>query len=77
MLVNTFHAALKDRIVAFQGVGVHDVANVFLTTMVDGAVRRELRADTVIHAAKPDLADELERPMFLLVSARRWSRCHG
>ena len=52
MLVDALHAALEDRVVAFDGVGADDdrsassYADVFLVAVLDGLVARETRSPT-------------------------------
>src|SRR6266446_2800006 len=48
MLVDAFHAALEDRIEAFNRIGVDVAANVFLLTVVDGFVAGKLRTNLKI-----------------------------
>lgn len=48
MLVNTFHAALEDRIIAFHGIGVDDATYIFVSRMIDGLVHPILIAKLVV-----------------------------
>src|SRR6202051_995213 len=48
MLVDAFHAALEDRIVALNGVGRNIVADVFLGLVVHGVVAEKLAAQPAI-----------------------------
>jgi hypothetical protein len=48
MLIYAFHAALEDRIVAFDGVGVDDPAHVFVGRVIDGLMHPIFVAKFVI-----------------------------
>src|ERR1700730_2329031 len=50
VLVHASHATLKDRIIAFDGVGVNDSAHIFLGRMIDGLMHPEFLAKTLIGA---------------------------
>jgi hypothetical protein len=49
MLVNADHAALEDREVALDGLGVGIAAHPFLLAMIDSFVARETSPDRAVH----------------------------
>src|SRR6185312_10563823 len=51
MLIGAAHAALENRKVAFDGVGVNAAANVFASRMLDGHVAEEILSDSRIETA--------------------------
>ena len=59
MLVDAFHAALEDRIVAFNRVGGDLAANVFLGAVVHGVMAHEVRAKLAVPAAFVRVDDAL------------------
>ena len=48
MLVDAPHAALEDRVVALDGVGVDDAANIFIDAVIDGLVLPKLFAERTV-----------------------------
>lgn len=59
MLIGATHAALEDRKVAFDGVGMHVAANVFLAGMLDGLMVCKVRRHAGIEAAFVGIEDAL------------------
>jgi hypothetical protein len=59
MLVHAFHAALEDRIEAFNRIGADLAANVFLLAVIDRAVCFELAAKFDVVAGFPRTASLL------------------
>src|SRR6185312_17572361 len=51
VLIHTLHAALEDRKVAFDRIGVHVAAHVFVVRVGDGFMGREFFADAHVEAA--------------------------
>ena len=48
MLINALHAALEDRKIAFEGVGVAIAANILTLAMIDRVVLFELPANGLV-----------------------------
>jgi hypothetical protein len=51
VLVNTTHPALEDTEIAFNGIGRHIAARIFLARVIDGLMRPDHRANELIEFA--------------------------
>ena len=51
VLIDAAHAALEDREITFNRIGRYVAARIFLVGVIDGFVRREFLADTMIEFA--------------------------